>query len=306
MSEVVVLGEALCDFFALDESGVATTSGAAHRFVRISGGAPANFAIGLARRGVSVEMLTELGDDPMGRFLLDALNVERIGTTHVRVSSRAKTGVSFVSVDGQGERSFDFYRVPSSDMLIDPHTVAGRLPLRGVKVFHFGTNSLLFPGGREAIALCVRSAREHGVLVSCDLNLRAHNWPSQAEMAEQARWAAAQSDWLKISDEELAACTGSSEPDEAAAWLLARGVRLIALTEGPLGARIYDQQGLRARGPSLAIDVLDTTGAGDAFYSGFVSSTLGGQDAERALRAGLENAASVIAQVGATPGLLRA
>lgn len=289
---VVVLGEALCDFFALDAQGRPTMSAHAHRFVRVTGGAPTNFAFGLVRRGISVALLSELGDDPMGAFLMAELTRAGVDVSGVRQSKRAKTGISFIQVDPAGERSFDFYCVPSSDMLIDADTVRGRLP--GKVLFHFGTNSMIFPGGREAIAMCVASVRAAGGLVSCDLNARPHNWPSEGALREQALWAAKNCDWLKTSDEELALL---GVPPERLCTL---GPSLIAFTEGPRGARIFTRDGLAASGPTLARTIVDTTGAGDAFYSAFVAAELQGGSHAAALQAGSEHAAEVIAHIGAT------
>ena len=109
--KVVILGEALCDLFAIDAEGRPTSSEHAHGYVRLAGGAPTNFAIGLARRGLAVELMSELGDDPMGRFLVASLRAEGIATDAIRVSRRAKTGVSFISIDARHMEAHDLGRL---------------------------------------------------------------------------------------------------------------------------------------------------------------------------------------------------
>jgi fructokinase len=299
--KVCVVGEMLCDFFAVDGARPHAVDVGSH-FQRIAGGAPANFATGLARQGIATAMLSLVGDDPMGRFLLASLASEGVDVSRVARTRRAKTGVSFVSVARDGNRSFDFYRVPSADMLLDRACVEPHLPL-GCALVHFGSNSLIHPEGREAVALAVASAHAGGALRSCDLNLRAHLWPSAEAMREQAEWAVRQADWMKMSDEEIEPLTGQRSPEGAAEWCFARGCTCLVLTLGEAGAMLFQRERLRVDAAPCV--VVDTTGAGDAFYSGFVGARLRGLGDAQALACGARNAASVCATIGATPGLRR-
>lgn len=300
---VCVVGEMLCDFFAVDDGSPHAVDEGEH-FVRVAGGAPANFATGLARQGIATAMLSLVGDDPMGRFLCAALGAQGVDVSRVAKTSRSKTGVSFISVTPAGQRSFDFYRVPSADMLLDVSCVEAHLPL-SCELVHFGSNSLIHEGGRAAVAMAVTSGHARGALRSCDLNLRAHLWPTPALMREQGEWCVRNADWLKISDEECEPLTGSTDHSVAAQWCFAHGVSCVVLTMGEGGAVLLQrgQPPLRVLAEPCA--VLDTTGAGDAFYSGFVGARLRGFDDARAMAAGARNAASVCATVGATPGLRR-
>ena len=199
--------------------------------------------------------------------------------------------------------SFDFYRVPSADTLLARACVEPHLPL-ACELVHFGSNSLIYQEGREAIALAVTSAQASGAVRSCDLNLRAHWWPNAEEMRAQAEWAVRNADWVKISDEEIALVTGQSDPAQAAAWCFARGVRSVVLTLGARGACLFERD-VQLRVAADPCAVVDTTGAGDAFYCGFVGARLRGRSDAEALAAGARNAASVCATIGATPGLRR-
>lgn len=302
---VCVVGEMLCDFFAVDRAARAPHAvDHGEDFVRIAGGAPANFATGLARQGIAAALISLVGDDPMGRFLRAALAAEGVDVSRVANTQRAKTGVSFISVTPQGHRSFDFYRVPSADMLLDAACVQPHLPLQ-CELVHFGSNSLIHAEGREAVAMAVTAAHARGALRSCDLNLRAHLWPSADAMREQGEWCVRNADWVKISDEEIEPLTGAQTPDAAAQWCFARGVRSVVLTLGERGALLFQHGQAPLQVAADPCIVRDTTGAGDAFYSGFVGARLRGLTDALALAAGARNAASVCATVGATSGLRR-
>lgn len=298
---VCVVGELLCDFFAVD-SGQPHGVDVGQNFLRIAGGAPANFATGLARQGVATAMVGLVGDDPMGRFLCAALASEGVDVSRISTTRRAKTGVSFISVTPEGHRSFDFYRVPSADMLLDATCVEPHLPLQ-CELVHFGSNSLIHREGRDAVSMAVAAAHARGALRSCDLNLRAHLWPSLEVMRAQGEWCVRNSDWVKISEEEIEPLTGQRTHERVAEWCFARGTRCVVLTLGAKGALLLQREQPVLQVAADPCAVLDTTGAGDAFYSGFVGARLRGGIDAAALAAGARNAAAVCASIGATPGL---
>jgi fructokinase len=295
MRDVFVVGEALVDLYCvadgrprrMDEPGV---------LERHLGGAPANFSVGCARLGLSVALATRVGADPMGRLLLRWLRDERVDTSGVRAAAGHKTGLSLVSVSEAGERSFDFYGAPSADMLVHPDDLGAALDAR---ILHFGSNTLIVDPGLGATRRAVEMARREGAIVSCDLNVRRYRWSDEAAMRAQLGWACDHADWLKVSDDELPFVVGHTDPDRAAVELLARGPKIVAVTLGPDGALLY-MSGRREHHNTLATQIVDTTGAGDAFWAGCVAALTKSDDLQAALHLGSQTAAACIARVGAT------
>ncbi|MBC7870176.1 MAG: fructokinase, partial [Chitinophagaceae bacterium] len=165
---VVSMGELLIDFVAL-ESGVSV--GDVSGFQKAPGGAPANVAVAVARLGHDSAFLGQVGDDPFGHFLAEVLEAEGVDVHGLRFSPEARTALAFVSLGANGERSFSFYRNPSADMLYRPEDVALDV-LDGAKIFHFGSITLIGEPSRSATLKAAQTARERGLIVSYDPNLR--------------------------------------------------------------------------------------------------------------------------------------
>jgi fructokinase len=299
--DVLVIGEALIDLYCLDGATPRRmdAAGTLHRYL---GGAPANFAVGCTRLGLETALVTRVGADPMGRFLLGLLRQEGVNTERIVSAPGAKTGMSLISVSN-GERSFDFYGAPSADAQITPGDIGAAINAR---VLHFGSNTLVAEPAASTTRQAIALAKASGARVSCDLNVRRYRWADEAHMREQLAFCVENSDFLKVSDDEFEFITDQRDLDAIAQALLARGPQLVALTLGAQGARLYTKDA-QAAGPTLATQITDTTGAGDAFWAGCMASFLGpkGLDLHAALTLGSQNAAAVIAKVGAVTGALR-
>jgi len=269
MTDVVTLGELLIDF-------VPTVSGVtlieAPAFKKAPGGAPANVAAGLAKLGVSCAFLGKVGEDAFGHFLKETLDNAGANTDGLVFSTEARTALAFVSLKADGEREFMFYRHPSADMLYTPDEVALDL-IRKARIFHFGSISLIDDPCRSATLAAIQAAREQGVLVSYDPNLRLALW-QDAEKAKTgilSVWQ--QADLIKVSEEELAFLTGQDDVDRAVNQLWHNRLQLMIVTLGKHGCRYYtpDFQG-DLKG--YAVKAIDATGAGDGFVAGLLYGLL--------------------------------
>src|SRR5258706_11544415 len=139
MADVVCLGELLIDFVSL-KAGVRLAD--ALEFRRAAGGAPANLAVGFARLGVPTAFISKTGDDEFGRFLRGTLEREGVGISGLVTTRRAPTGLAFVSLASDHERSFAFYRNPCADALLSPADLRQK-PWRGARLFHYGSISMI-------------------------------------------------------------------------------------------------------------------------------------------------------------------
>lgn len=261
---IVCFGEALIDFLAATPA-----QGEAPTFRQFAGGAPANAAAAVARLGGRCEFVGMLGEDMFGDFLLRSLREAGAGTRYVRRTGAAKTALAFVSLDAQGERSFSFHRPPAADLLFrstdfDPACLAE------ATIFHACSNSLTEPGIAEATLSGMARARAGNALVSLDLNLRPALWPG-ATPALPVLWQALEAaDLVKLAREELEFLKEGRHHDDDVIERLLRSARLVLVTDGgaPLRWHARERRGELA---ACAVEVVDSTAAGDAFIGGVLS-----------------------------------
>ncbi|MEO6952452.1 MAG: PfkB family carbohydrate kinase, partial [Polyangia bacterium] len=312
--DLLSFGEALVDLFPLRPGQ--SLAECAH-FVRELGGAPANVAVGLARRGARVGMATLVGSDAFGDFVLRALADEGIDVSAVGRHPTAKTGVAFVAVALDGARSFLFFRHPSADMAFATSDVS-RATIARARILHLGSSTLAREPSRAATLQAVAWASELRVPLSVDPNLRAHLWDDPAIARGLLAPILAQAAMVKISDDELESLLGVAPHavEEGAAKLRTMGCGLAIITLGARGAYFDGPMG-RGYVPAVPAEVVDTTGAGDAFVAGFWSALVpalrdGKLPAQlerarivEAIEAGCCMGAEAVTAMGATTGILR-
>ncbi|XP_022843946.1 probable fructokinase-6, chloroplastic [Olea europaea var. sylvestris] len=267
-SLVVCFGEMLIDF-------VPTTGGIslaeAPAFKKAPGGAPANVAVGIARLGGSSAFIGKVGEDEFGHMLADILKENNVNNEGMRFDPGARTALAFVTLRKDGEREFMFYRNPSADMLLQVAELDLDL-IKKAKVFHYGSISLITEPCKSAHIAAAKAAKNAGVILSYDANLRLPLWPS-AESAREgilSLWNAA--DIIKISEEEISFLTQGEDPydDSVVRKLYHPNLKLLLVTEGPDGCRYYTKE-FNGRVKGLSVDCIDATGAGDAFVAGILS-----------------------------------
>jgi fructokinase len=271
---VIALGELLIDFVPT-VSGVTLVEAPA--FKKAPGGAPANVAAGLAKLGISTSFLGKVGEDAFGRFLEQVLREAGVDTSGLLFSAQARTALAFVSLRADGEREFMFYRHPSADMLYTPEEVDVELIRRG-RIFHFGSISLIGEPSRSATLRALEIARQAGLLISYDPNLRLNLWPG-AEAARQGMltgWTHA--NVIKVSAEELSFLSGRDDLPGGVRGLWHENLRLLVVTMGK-GGCVYFTAGSRGEVSGFRVDVVDTTGAGDGFVAGLLKGLLETPDA---------------------------
>lgn len=269
MVDVVCMGELLIDFVAL-ESGVSV--GEASGFQKAPGGAPANVAVAIQRLGKQSAFLGQVGDDPFGHYLADVLKADGLNIDGLRFSKKARTMLAFVSLRADGERSFNFYRHPSADMLMTPDDVATDI-IDSAKVFHFGSITMITSPAKEATLAAAQHAKEGGKLITYDPNLRLALW-SDAEAARAGmRTGLEYAHVVKVSDEEVDTILNTGE--KLLDWFdTFEQLQLILFTHGRDGATAYTRGGKEANHGGYQVESVDTTGAGDSFVAGVIVNLL--------------------------------
>lgn len=265
MFSVSALGELLIDF---TDAGISASG--QRLFERNPGGAPANVLVALERLGHKTAFLGKVGCDMHGDFLRKTLEEQGVDTTGLISDPDTFTTLAFVALSEDGERTFSFARKPGADTRLTTDELAYNV-IEDSHVFHVGSLSLTNEPVRSATHAALAYARDHGCVLSYDPNYRANLWSSVEEACEQMRSVVPYMNLMKLSDEECALLTDKSDPQEAAACLLAQGPSVVAVTLGEGGAYVCCADG-GMEVPAFPAVAVDATGAGDSFWGGFLAA----------------------------------
>lgn len=265
--DIVALGELLIDF---TEAGYGASG--MKLFEQNPGGAPANLLTVVSHMGFKTSFIGKAGNDMHGLFLKRTLEQEGIGTDSLIVDDSVFTTLAFVEIDKNGERNFSFARKPGADTQLKAEELNQEL-LKNCKIFHFGSLSLTDEPAKEATQEAVRIAGDAGAVISYDPNYRASLWPDPAAAVAAMKSMIPMVDVMKVSDEESLLLTGESDYESAADVLLSMGPQLVAITLGADGVLIATKEDKKVVS-GYQVDTVDTTGAGDSFWGGFLSGFL--------------------------------
>ena len=267
MIDVTALGELLIDF-----TPYGTADDGCHLFGRNPGGAPANLLATVSRYGGKTALITKVGSDIFGDFLIDVLRKNKISTEGVVRDDIHNTTLAFVELNVEGDRSFSFYRRFGADIFLTPEEVNSEL-IRNSKVFHFGSLSLTNEPAVSATDCALKTAKDSGCVITYDPNYRAALWPNEAIAAKKIREYVPFAEIIKVSREEAQMITGIESPEKAAKEICGMGSKIALVTDGGNGVT-YAAQGCVRHVPAVAVKAEDTTGAGDIFFGSFISSLL--------------------------------
>lgn len=267
MYDVTAIGELLIDFTPISADTRDYPAMAAN-----PGGAPSNFLAALAAYGAKTALLGKVGADVFGEMLIRSLDQAGVETAGIVTDPTVFTTLAFITLDSAGERSFSFARKPGADMRLRFEELNLSLIDRS-KIFHFGTLSLTDQPARSATRKAVEYAKTGGKLVTFDPNIREPLWSSLDEARKQALWGVARSDVVKLSSDEAGFLWGCSASEGARILCGKYGVKLAMVTMGADGAYLMNRRAA-VFAPCPAVEVVDTTGAGDIFGGSAISRIL--------------------------------
>jgi sugar/nucleoside kinase (ribokinase family) len=259
--------------------------------IRLSpAGAAGGTAVILSKLGAETYSVGAVGTDDAGDVLVRMLERFGVHCEHLARREGVQTSCTILPIRPTGERPA--LHVIGANATIDPD----ELPwdeIASADYLHVGGPEFLGPDN------CVRVlefCRENGVTTSADI--LADGWPELLDMLAPAL---PHLDWLLPNDDQAMALTGESDPAAAGKALLDRGVGAVALTAGARGSILVSPEGSLAV-PAFEVEVVDTTGCGDAFTAGFLRALSLGHDAERAATIGSATAAQVAQGLGTDAG----
>ncbi len=268
MPEIIALGEILIDFVSLRKGFPLWR---APGFLKAAGGAPANVAAGLGKLGVKVGFIGKVGDDPFGLFLKKTLENCAVDTRFLMASSQYRTTLAFVSLTEKGERDFVFFRHPGADMMLTPEEIDEDY-IKTAQILHFGSISLINEPYRSATLRALEIARENGLLISYDPNLRLSLWENAEKAREGINLGLKYAHIVKLSEEELDFLIGKPPP-QGCEEILRGGKKMVAITFGEKGCYYCTREG-SGYIEGFKVNVVDTTGAGDGFVAGMLYKVL--------------------------------
>lgn len=257
MNKVWLTGDAVVDLIPDGDNS----------YLKCPGGAPANVAVGIARLGGNCAFFGRVGDDPLGRFMANVLNKENVDTTSLKLDPKQRTSTVIVDLDDQGERSFTFMVKPSADQF----TQLTDIPSFEAKQWlHCCSIALANEPSRSTTLAAMNALKETNGFVSFDPNLRDEVWQQPQEIRPVVMSAIKLADVVKFSEEELLYLTETSSLDEGLTELSHYSIPLVLITLGEDGA-LAIVNGQQHQVDSISVNVVDTTGAGDAFVSGLLA-----------------------------------
>ncbi|MGM9929640.1 MAG: PfkB family carbohydrate kinase [Bacillus sp. (in: firmicutes)] len=269
MAQLISIGEVLIDFIPY-EKGVALKD--VESFKKAPGGAPANVAAAVSKYGQSSKIITKLGTDAFGDFLIETLQSVGVDTRFVLRTEQANTGLAFVSLKNNGEREFSFFRNPSADLLLEADEIKEDLISKG-DILHFCSVDLVESPMKYAHQKLIKLTHEKNGIVCFDPNVRLPLWSSQEMCKKTILDFIPSAHIIKISDEELEFITGMKEESEALESLFVGNVKVVVYTKGSEGACLLTRNYSCCK-EGFNVNATDTTGAGDAFIGGFLSCLL--------------------------------
>ena len=267
--DVTALGELLIDF---TENGV---SGQGNPILEANpGGAPCNVLAMLQKLGSKTSFIGKVGNDQFGRMLKETIESVGIDSGNLIMDDEVHTTLAFVHTFEDGDRDFSFYRNPGADMMLKVTDVQ-KDRIEASKIFHFGTLSSTHETCREATRYALQCAKDAGVLVSFDPNLREPLWNDLEDAKCEIAYGLGLADIVKISDNEVVFMTGEEDYEKAARILQEKyQIPLLFVTLGRDGSRAYYKDMRVEAAGFIQKHTIETTGAGDTFTGCVLSKIL--------------------------------
>ena len=260
MKKILCIGEALIDLICTD-NGMPLSKG--QHFLKKAGGAPTNVAAAIAALGGSVELAAKVGADPFGQHLIDTMQSFGVSTRRMLQDENFFTTFAFVSLMENGERDFYFNR--GADGQLSRQEVED-IDLSDFSIIHFGSATGFLPGPLQAAYQgLLQMALKNDIFISFDPNYRHLLFRNNTQTFIDQAWNFLSScHFFKVSDEEALLITGSLTLNDAVDVLMKKSNATFAVTLGKEGT-LLSLKGKTEIVKSIAINPVDTTGAGDAF-----------------------------------------
>lgn len=279
---LLLAGEPMGLLIAQSEGSLDSVSG----YSLAVAGAEFNVATGAARLGHFVSYLTKLGDDPFGKLITRRLRDNKIDDSNVLFTQERTTGFMLKSKVSKGDPEIFYFRKGSAASTLDASD-AEKIDFSKFDFLHLtGIFPALTESTRAAMMTLIKRAKEAGLFISFDPNLRPQLWPSQEVMVKTLNDLASYADLVLPGCGEGKILCGSEDPSKINEFYRDLGARMVVTKLGPDGALVRDGDN-EYKVPGFIIDkVVDTVGAGDGFACGVITGLMEGLPLDKAVERG--------------------
>jgi fructokinase len=294
--DIICVGEVLIDFIGHE---VNTPIKKARDYHRYLGGSPTNVAVNAARLGLNSALIATCGDDGLGDYIIRKLQKYDVITSQIRKSKAEPTSVIFVS-KSTGTPDFIPYR--EADCQIIKSQIPDEL-LEKAKIFHTTCFALSKNPARTTILESAKKAKALGLQTSIDINFSERIWTNREEAHQVLKDYLSNDPLVKVSEDDCLRLFGETKSEDFIFdYFHKLGASTVCLTKGKDGVQLSDTtQGLLFQHAIPIKEIKDTTGAGDAFWTGFLYAKLNHKSFDQSITIAQKLASIKLQNIGRLP-----
>ena len=294
--DILCIGEVLIDFIGHQKDVQINNTRDYHRYL---GGSPTNVAMNSARLGLRSRMVASVGNDGFGEYIFERLNEVGVNTESISRLDKKPTSVIFVS---RTQNTPEFIPYREADYFISEEQVSKELLLQ-TNIFHTTCFALSKNPAQSTILKKAEEAFNLGCQLSIDINYADEIWRNKEEALNVIKAYCKFSPLIKISEDDMLRLFGRTLPHhEIFEFFHSEGVNTICLTLGSKGVKLSQKGKEIIQLPAIKVEnVMDATGAGDAFWSGFLFAYIKEKPIKDCLEVALQLAALKLQNVGRLP-----
>jgi fructokinase len=294
--DIICVGEVLIDFIGHEVNTAINRTKDYHRFL---GGSPTNVAVNASRLGLKSALIATCGQDGLGEYIVRKLKENNVITTQVEKLEGVPTSIILVS-KSSGTPDFIPYR--EADYQIVQSQISDEL-LESAKIFHTTCFALSKNPARTTILKSAKRAKELGLLTSIDINFSERIWPDREEAKFVLRDYLSTNPLVKLSVDDCYRLFAESKTEDFIfEYFHELGASTICLTKGKDGVALSNTDYGMFHQKALPVeDIKDTTGAGDAFWTGFLYAQLENRNLEESITIAQKLAVLKLQNVGRLP-----
>jgi 5-dehydro-2-deoxygluconokinase len=310
--DLITFGRSSIDLYSQD---IGTPFNDISGFDAFVGGSPLNIAVACARLGVNASLLTAVGRDKVGEFILNFLNNEGVNTHCIPVKNTARSSAVVLGIEPPDKFPLVYYRDNAADSQVTIDDVQNAC-VQDYKILLINGTALNIEPSRSSTFYAAEVAAKNRVEVVLDLDFRADQWHDYRAFGltvrailpkvkiaigtEEEILAATlyDSSQVTIKDQQISAPEIKGDIEASINQLLSSGIEILLVKRGEKGVSIYKSDGSRQDVPGFPVEVLNVLGAGDAFAGGFLYGYLQGWDLYKSCRMGNASGAQVVTKKG--------
>ena len=311
-NEVITLGRSCIDLYSQNVGSKFIDIKGFDAFV---GGSPLNIAVACSRLGLNTSLLTAVGKDKVGEFIINFLKNEKVNTDCIPVKNRARTSAAVLGIEPPDNFPLVFYRDNAADSQLDIDDVINA-KIFNYKILLISGTALNIDPSKSATFFAIEIAKKNNVKVLLDFDFRADQWYDIRSFGimvraiipnvkiaigtEEEILAATLNDLskVKIKNQQISSPEIKGNIDDSIDQLLSLGLEVLIVKRGDKGVSIYKSNSKPQDVPGFPVEILNVLGAGDAFAGGFIYGILKGWDLYKACRMGNASGAQVVTKRG--------